>query len=266
MRGIIRSFLLLGILLGSLSVFPQDIPPRPSPPKLVNDMAGILDPADVARLEQELVAFNDSTTTQIVVLTVADLGGNDPAQYAFEVGQKWGVGQKGFNNGIVILVKPKQGNDRGKAFIATGYGLEAVVPDATSKRIVENEMIPHFQSGDYIGGIRAAVAVIESLARGEYPASAYNKKSKKAPSWGIVVPILVLLLIMFLFRSGGNNQHSIGKGLPFWTALFLASSLGGRGGGGFGGGGGGGFGGGGGGGFGGFGGGGFGGGGAGGSW
>jgi uncharacterized protein len=262
----ILSFILLGLF--SLAAFAQEIPPRPDPPKLVNDLAGILDPQSAGMLEQDLVLFNDSTTTQIVILTIADLGGADPAQFAYEVGQKWGVGQKGFNNGIVVLVKPKNGNERGQAFIATGYGLEAVIPDATAKMIVENEMIPSFKQGDYTGGIIAAVKVIKDLARGEYPASAYTKKSKKAPAWGIVVPLIVMLIVFLLFRSGGGkNEHSVGKGLPFWTALFLASSLGnsGRGswgdfksgGGGFGGGGGG---------FGGFGGGGFGGGGAGGSW
>jgi len=268
MNVLLKTVLLSWILLWSVGVYSQEIPPRPDPPRLVNDMAGILDPADAAQLEQELVAFNDSTSTQIVVLTITDLAGNDPAQFAFAVGQQWGVGQKDKNNGIVILIKPKIGNERGQAFIAPGYGLEAVIPDATAKLIVENEMIPKFKGGDYSGGIHAAVSIIKSLARGEYPASAYKKKSKKAPGWGVLVPFVVLLLLFLFFRSNGGNHHSVGKNVPFWTWLFLASSLGNSGRGNYGDfrSGSGGFGGGGGGGFGGFGGGGFGGGGAGGSW
>jgi uncharacterized protein len=264
-----KKFLLLpAFLMWALTMTGQDIPDKPNPPKLVNDFAGVLTSRESSQLEQELLSFNDSTSTQIVLVTVKSLNGYDKNDFAQRLGQKWGIGQKGRNNGIVILVKPKYQNERGEAAIQTGYGLEGVLPDATCKRIVDNEMIPDFTRGDYYGGLHAAVTVIKSITKGEYTANQYNKKTSQQKPYGILVPIIILMLVVFWIRNGRGGTHSVGKNLPFWTSLFLLGSMGrgGRGswgnfqsgGGGFGGGGGGGFGG--------FGGGSFGGGGAGGSW
>ncbi len=250
----------------------QDIPPKPEPPRLVNDFAGVLTQTQKARLEKTLRIFNDTTSNQIVIVTVKTLNGYSPAQFATEIGHKWGVGQKKFDNGVVILVKPKYGNDRGQAFIAVGYGLEPVITDALSKRIVENEMIPRFRQGDYYGGLLSAVNVLMKLASGEISEKTYYKQ--REGSWfTALLPFIILLIIYLLIRGSSSRSYSIGRGGgSFWTALFLGSMLGGSshrghwddfsGGGGssgFGGFGGGGS-------FGGFGGGGFGGGGAGGSW
>lgn len=250
-------------------LYAQDIPPRPEPPRLVNDFAGILTPEEAGRLEQKLVAYNDSTSTQIVVVIVKSLNGYDKNDFANRLGQSWGVGQKGKNNGAVVLVKPKYPNEKGEASIQTGYGLEGAIPDVLAKRIVENEMIPNFKNGDYYKGIDAATTVMISLIKGEYTADAYAKKTKgKSGLVALLIPIIVLVIIFMMMRGSKGNAHSVGKNLPFWTALWMLGSMGGsnRGhwnnfsggsGGGFGGGGGG---------FGGFGGGSFGGGGAGGSW
>jgi len=242
----------------------QDIPARPDPPRLVNDFANVLSQQEVADLENRLVSFNDSTSTQIVVVIVPSLNGLDEADFAEQIGTKWGVGQQKTNNGCVILIKPKTASEGGKAFIAPGYGLEPVIPDATAYNIVNNEMIPRFKGNDYYGGIKAGIDVVMALARGEFTASQYDKRQSKKKGLGFLVPIIIIIIVFLIMRGGGGRHHSIGKNLPFWTLLMLMGT-GNRGGGGFGGGGGG-FGGGGGGGFGGFGGGGFGGGGAGGSW
>jgi uncharacterized protein len=259
------SYLVIIILLLP-SVQGQDIPERPEPPRLVNDLAGILDPGDAARLEQKLVAFNDSTSTQIAVVIVKSLNGYDMNDLAQRIGEKWGVGQKGTNNGIVVLVKPKIGQESGKACIQTGYGLESVLPDITCKKIVENEMIPEFRNGDYYSGLDKGISMIMAISRGEFSAAQYNKKNKTSP-YGMLIPIIIIIVVILLIRSNRGGPHSVGKNLPFWTALWLLGSMGGSGrggnwgnfqsgGGSFGGGGG----------FGGFGGGSFGGGGAGGSW
>ncbi len=260
-------FILPVLLFLTLILSAQDIPDRPVPPRLVNDYANILSPDQVTILERKLVSFNDSTSTQIVLVTVKSLNGYDENDYAQRLGQKWGVGQKGRNNGIVILVKPKYPNEKGKASIQTGYGLEGVLPDITCKQIVDNEMIPKFAEGDYYGGISSGIAVVMSITKGEFTAGQYSKRARQQKPYGILVPIIILMLIVFWIRMNRGGTHSVGKNLPFWTTLFLLGSMGRggsgswgnfqSGGGGFGGGGGG---------FGGFGGGGFGGGGAGGSW
>jgi uncharacterized protein len=241
----------------------QDIPAPMMPFRLVNDFAGLFSAAETASLEQKLLAYNDSTSTQIYVVTVNDLGGYPASDYTFRLGEAWGIGQKSKNNGAVILVKPKVGNSRGQAFIATGYGLEARINDAFAGRIVRNEMIPYFVEEDYFGGVNAAVDTMIARLSGEFAAE--EKEEGGTPVIAIIILIIVFVLFFILFRGGGD-QHIDSDGHRRSTVppLFFPPIMGsGHRGGGFGGFGGGGFGGGG---FGGGGGGSFGGGGAGGSW
>lgn len=256
----IKIILLFAILLfqTGISIAQEGIPEKPDPPRLVNDFANILSPDQLQSLESKLVAFNDSTSVQIAVVIVPTLGGYEKADYAQQLGQKWGVGGSKFSNGFVILVKPKSSAENGEAFIATGYGVEGSVPDATASDIVNNEMIPYFKQNDYYGGINAATDVIISLVKGEFKADSYSKKKKGSSA---IFVLIIIIVIIFLISRNNNNHHTInrsgGGGLLFFP--WMMGGGGSSGGGGFGGGGGGG-------GFGGFGGGSFGGGGAGGSW
>lgn len=150
------------------------VPERPVPPRLVNDLAGLFTPAQLQELEDTLVRFDRETSTQVAVVTLPDLHGYDPAEMAFRIGESWGVGQQGKNNGIVILVKPKTASERGQVYISVGYGLEGVIPDAIANgRIIDQEMIPRFREEDYFGGIMAGTRVVMSLTRGEYTAEQY---------------------------------------------------------------------------------------------
>ena len=259
---------LLTYVVFGAKILAQDFPEKPVPPRLVNDFAGMLSAGEVNALEQKLVAFDDSTSTQIAIVTVSDLKGYDKNDYAQKLAEKWGIGQKGKNNGVIILVKPKTENSSGQVTIQTGYGLEGVIPDLTCADIIDNEILPAFRAGDYYRGLDRATNVIMSLARGDFPADQYHKHVKtNANSIAPFIIIIVFIIIIMFMRSGGsNNQKHIGsKGLPLWMLLSMMNSRnshggswgGFSGGGGFGGGGGG---------FGGFGGGSFGGGGAGGSW
>lgn len=269
----ILTLLLLMVFSATAQPPYEGIPPRPVPPRLVNDFSGTLSSNDVARLERKLVAFNDTTSTQITIVLVQDLAGYVPSQFADLLGEQWGVGQKDKDNGIVVLVKPKVAGDKGEAFIAPGYGLGGAVPDAVAKRIVEEEMIPEFSNNNYYRGLDRGTSVLMELTAGEYDAEAYMKRSAGGGLGALIVLVVFIIFIAWLLSRGRGTRHYGGRSnsLPFWTALFLANQMGGSsrgkwgdfksGGGSFGGGGG--FGGGG---FGGFGGGGFGGGGAGGSW
>ncbi len=226
-----------------------------------------LKPGEVSMLEQKLVAFNDSTSTQIAVVIVSSLEGTDRADFAQKLAEKWGIGQKGLNNGILVLVKPKTNESSGQVQIAPGYGLEGAIPDITCAEIVDREMIPAFRNDDYYGGINKATDVLMSLARGEFSAAQYGNRAKKSSGKGspigfIIIVIVIIAVISRGASGGSNNKHISTGGLPFWMLLGMMNSGRGSSGswGGFSGGGGGG------GGFGGFGGGSFGGGGAGGSW
>lgn len=220
------SVLLLSIFSASI-LDAQNIIKRPNPPRLVNDFTGTLSNAQINNLERKLVDFSNSTSNQITVVFVNSFEGYDKAEYASLLGHQWKVGQKKFDNGIVILVKPKKGRVRGEAFIATGYGLEGAIPDAIAKRIIENEMFPEFKTGNYFAGIDKAANVLMNLAKGEYSSSEYKKRTEQVPYAGMV-PIIIIALIFLLMRVGRARSHSVGHGVPFWTALWLAGSMGGH--------------------------------------
>jgi uncharacterized protein len=221
---LIQSSLMLLLLLLLQPIYAQVTEP-PNPARLVVDRTATLNDSQIQRLETKLVDYNDTTSTQIAVVLLADLNGYEPADLAFRIGEQWGVGSKGFNNGIVILIKPKTERARGQAFIAVGYGLEGIIPDAIAKRIVEKEMIPNFQQGNYYGGIDAATDVIIDLASGAYTAERYDNVDFLA----VIIPLVIFVIIFLLIRFGNKSNHiggSRSSNLPFWIALMLANQSG----------------------------------------
>lgn len=256
------------LLCSCVGVFAQPFPEKSN--TLVTDYTGTLSADQKQSLENKLVAFNDSTSTQIAVVLVKSVGEYDIAEYATNLGRKWGIGQKGKNNGILVLAAI---GDR-KVTIQTGYGAEGGVPDITSHEIIENDITPNFKQGNYYGGLDAATNSLIKYMKGEYKAPAKAKQQAVGGSGGsIFIIIIIVVVVLILMRrgggGGGGSQVIGGRGgaSPFWWFL-LGNALGGGGRSSGGWGGGGGFGGGdsGGGGFGGFGGGSFGGGGSSGSW
>ena len=240
------------------------VPPRPDPPRLVNDFAGIL--GDCQWLEDSLEKIAMETSNQICVVTMEDLGGYDKAMMAYEIGEKWGVGKKGNNNGVVILIKPKTAEGKGEAFIAPGYGLEGAITDAISTRIVNQKMIPYFKENDYLGGVWAGAKAVRDLAIGEYNEEDYAADDGGDALLGLILFIAIMALFFYLASksNSGNSGDRNNRDTGTWGGpiIFTSGSDWGRGGSSWGGGGS--FGGGGG--WGGFGGGSFGGGGGGGSW
>jgi uncharacterized protein len=261
-----KNIFFLFLLFCFQSVLSQKIENKPQPPMAVNDFGNFLEPFQRQALEEKLRNYNDSTSSAIVIITVPDLQGYDIAEVALKYLRDWGIGVKGKNNGVVILVSKAER----KARIETGYGMEGVLPDILAKQIIDQRMVPFFKDNDYYAGFDNAIDAIIQAAAGEYKAD--PKQGKGKPSIGsIILLVVIFIIIIFIFSGkggGGGGSYMSRKGSrSFMDAVpwFLLGSMmgsGGRGGG-FGGGGGGGFGGGG---FGGFGGGGGGGGGASGGW
>ncbi len=256
--------IILWILLGALFPFTgtsQDFPPVPDPPRLVNDYSGTLTKSEVSQLENKLVAYNDSTSTQVAIVMIRTLDGYPIDDYAIQLAEKWGIGKAGKNNGVLIFIAV---DDR-KIFIPTGYGMEGVLTDGLVKRIIENDIKPSFREGDYFTGLDKATSTIFRLAAGEHLPDEETKSP--VPFILIAIGVLFLIVLVIMIQVRSVKQYASVNSLSFWTAWELLNqarrvhhgSWGGFSGhGGFGGGGGGGFGG--------FGGGSFGGGGAGGSW
>ncbi|MBC7872529.1 MAG: TPM domain-containing protein [Ferruginibacter sp.] len=238
----------------ALAQIDKIIPARPSPPRLVNDYTNTLTSAQVQALENKLVAYDDSTSSQVVVVITPSLGGYDISEYGLALGRKWQVGGKEFNNGIIVVVA----KDDRKVRIEVGYGLEGAIPDITAKSIIDNSVTPNFKEGNYYRGLDRATDDIIAAAAGEYKAPQnYNSKKKKKFGFGTILALLVIFIILGI-GGGGRGSGGTMSGAGWILGSMLGSSS--RGGGWSGGGGSSG------GGFGGFGGGSFGGGGASGSW
>jgi len=164
---------LLPFLLATATEFTgQSYPEIPTPLRLVNNLAGILELTGELLLEQKPVAYDDSTTTQIAIVTMKDLGGISASVYATGLANKWGIGQEAEDNGILILVSLS--NPR-EMFISTGYGIEAIISDAEIKEIVDNDIIPAFNQGNYYVGLDKATSELIFRLRGKFK----NEKTKR---------------------------------------------------------------------------------------
>ena len=202
----------------------QQIPNRPSPPRLVNDFTNTLTISQANNLEYKLRNYNDTTSTQIAVVFVNDLQGTTAADFAYQLGEKWGVGTKE-NNGIVILVKPKN-ETKGEVFISVGYGLEQYVPDALAKRIIENQMIPAFKYNDYYSGVNNAIDSIIKLASGGFKSDkSTDEDSEVAALIFIIIGMAAMILYISLANKVGKTISSKKDDSSFWRTLFWLSLL-----------------------------------------
>ena len=202
----------------------QQIPNRPSPPRLVNDFTNTLTISQTNNLEHKLRNYHDTTSTQIAVVFVNDLQGTTAADFAYQLGEKWGVGTKE-NNGIVILVKPKN-ETKGEVFISVGYGLEQYVPDALAKRIIENQMIPAFKYNDYYSGVNNAIDSIIKLASGGFKSDkSTDEDSEVAALIFIIIGMAAMILYISLANKVGKTISSKKDDSSFWRTLFWLSLL-----------------------------------------
>lgn len=221
-----RFCLVLAIILIGVTGFAQKIPARPVPPRLVNDFANILSDKEEYALETKLVNYNDTTSTQICVVTVTSLDGTTSDDFAQKLGEKWGVGTKD-NNGVVILVKPKTAYELGDVSIQVGYGMEPYITDAVNYVIRTKEMIPAFKEGDYYTGIDNAVDAIIGLASGAFTAEEYADEDGDA--LGILVIFLAIMVVIVLISSSGKGKGGR-RSSGFWNGFFLGSMFSGGGG------------------------------------
>jgi uncharacterized protein len=185
------------------TLFATPIPPKPDPPRLVNDYANFLKIEEIEALEQKSLAFYKQSSTQIVTVIVPDLNGYDPAQYAFELGEKWGVGKKGKNNGVILLVSlnPK------KIFIATGYGTEEFLTDAYCKRIVETIIKPQFKQGNYAAGLEKGLDAIILTLQNKFTPDSPAQNNNGFFTLFIIIIFLIIIFIISKKIKPSNNYH-----------------------------------------------------------
>jgi len=198
------------LLLLPLFSIAQNIPKKPEPPRLVNDLAGVLTPEQVNALERRLVAYDDSTSNQIAVVLVETLNDYPIEEYALKLFRDWGIGNKQTNNGVLILAAIK---DR-KIRIEPGYGLEGALPDITANNIITNDIVPAFRSEEYYQGLDKATNSIIAAVAGEYkaPANYRNRgKGRKIP-FGVIFGLIILFIIISRRNKGGGGGFMSRRG------------------------------------------------------
>lgn len=231
---VFRSWRWLGLLALAVGLRAAEVIP-PAPPNHFNDAAKLVRPATAAQLNQELAQFERDTSNQILVAIYPRMHSESSVDdYAVRVAQAWRVGQKGRNNGAVLFVFQQSRDVR----IVTGYGLEGALPDALCKRIIENEIVPRFRTGDFDGGLVAGVRAMMAATRGEYRGTGRTAAGDGSTGFSLPWPLVLFILIMLFVRAsfrrgtvyGGRGRRNMWVGRGPW---------GGGGGGGWGGGGGG---------------------------
>lgn len=212
-------YILAALMVVSTLARGQDFPEPLNPPRLVNDYAGLLDEHQFRMLESKLRRYRDTTSNEIAVVILETIGQDDINLYGAELAEKWGVGVKGKENGIMLLVALE---DR-KVSISTGYGLEGAIPDAYVKRIIEKYIIPNFRNERYFEGIDQASSILMSLASGEFKGSPNGSNS--FPGFLVVILVLTFILFPLLAARRTKKRHFSSKPVDFWTAFWLASTL-----------------------------------------
>lgn len=176
-----------------LSTIAFEFPTAPNPHRFVNDFTGFLNPSENIDLENVLSDFEKETSNEIAIIIVKSLHGYSPNEYATSIANKWGVGKKAKNNGIVILIKPKYKDEKGEIYIAIGYGLEGKIPDIIAKRIIEETIIPKFKEGRYYNGLKLAIDILKERAISEFNDRKEEKRNNTNPNYFLLfLPIIIL--------------------------------------------------------------------------
>jgi uncharacterized protein len=194
--------LVLSVVFVSFSQ--NNLPDKPDKETSVYDGANLLSTNQKIQLEQKLIDYADTTSTQIVIVTIKSLNGHNINLYAAEWAHKWGIGQAGKDNGLLFLVAKE---DR-KMAIQVGYGLEHLLTDAMSRRIIELIIVPHFKNNDYYTGIDAGTTSMMEVLSGEYQNDATESGFSSLFIIIIIFFIVIVLLIVFSnkkTRGGGGN-------------------------------------------------------------
>ena len=218
MRRIILAVLLAGVSLSP--VLALDVPELKGH---VNDYGNMLSPVTSAALEAKLTAFEDSDSTQVVVLTVPSLEGEDLEGYCIKVAEKWKVGQAKKDNGVILFAS--RGDKRSR--IEVGRGLEGSLTDLISGRIINNIMRPKFKEGDFDGGFVAGIDAIVQVCRGEFKNDGKNS-DKDSPLSPYIVFLFIALYFAIVLSAAFSKIISAGIGAVSLPALihFSISPLG----------------------------------------
>ncbi|MGO4770754.1 YgcG family protein [Flavobacterium sp. W22_SRS_FK3] len=227
------SFLVIALFICN-SIFAQfEIPKIPQKQTSVYDYANVLNASEKTQLEEKLIRYSDSTTTQIVVITIESLKGEDVSQLATKWGQTWGIGgTKQDDNGVIILLAKAEK----KIAINPGYGVEDRLTAGIGGTIIRNIIIPEFKAGSFYNGLDKGTDAIIDVFKGKFKGERKQTKGKDFPILPFIVIVVIVLILLSRNKKGGGGNSGSNGGGPSLMDVILLSSLGRSGGGGFGGG------------------------------
>ncbi|KPJ76196.1 MAG: methanol dehydrogenase [Deltaproteobacteria bacterium SG8_13] len=200
-----------------------DVPPLQG---RVNDTAGILSPATERQLDAVLKDLEQTDSTQIVVLTVPSLQGENLEEFSIRVAEKWQIGQKGLDNGALLLIAKKERKLR----IEVGYGLEGRLTDLVSGRIIRNVIVPRFREGSFDQGVADGVAAMIGVVKGEFTPPQQARRRPEGEGSGFPRGLFALFAFLFLINMLGRLRRGMGAvagGIiaPIVGAVFFHAGL-----------------------------------------
>jgi uncharacterized protein len=223
------SFLLALLLLVALNASALDVPPPPT--QWFTDTANIVDSSSASALNEKLRNFEQSSGAQFIIYIFPSLEGESMEDFTIHCAEKWKVGNKKYDNGLILFVFVKERKVR----IEVGYGLEGTVTDAISSRVIRDDIAPHFQKSDYAGGLNAAADDLIARIQGkEAPVAPVRRTSRRSSSSddGFNVQCFLLLVVLFFvfvlpyLTIGRRRRASSGCGGCFWPLLFMSGGRG----------------------------------------
>ncbi len=199
------------------------IPEKPQLETSVYDYINLLPEGQKKSLEQKLIRYSDSTSTQIVMAIISSTEGENITYLGAQWGQKWGIGQAGKDNGILVLLA----KDDRKIAINTGYGVEGSLTDAMSRRIIENVIIPQFKQDDYYGGLSKGADAIFQVLNGEFKEERLFDDNQGFP-FESFLPIIIFIVILIILssrnrRNRGGRGGGKKSGLDLWDIIILSN-------------------------------------------
>ncbi|MDO5968407.1 TPM domain-containing protein [Flavivirga aquimarina] len=198
-----------------------DIPEKPKSQTSVYDYINLFSSTQKNSLEQKLIKYSDTTSTQIVIAVINSTKGENINFLGAQWGHKWGIGQEKEDNGILILLA----KDDRKIAISTGYGVEHLLTDAMSKRIIDRDIIPFFKKNDYYGGLNRGADAIFEVLNGEYKGT--RKSNNEFPAGFIFILIFIFIIILISIsknrRGGGGNRGNRSTGSDILEAIILSN-------------------------------------------
>ncbi len=214
--------LFICFLFTQISFAQFTIPEKPSLQTSVYDYANVLNANEKAQLEEKLIKYSDSTSTQITLITIESLKGEDVSQLATNWAQTWGIGQAKEDNGVIILVA----KDERKIAINPGYGLEDKLTAAIGGQIIDYIIVPEFKAGSYYKGLDKGADALFDVFKGKYKGTRKQNKKTDFPIIPIVIIVIILLVLISRNKNGGGNSGNSGGGGPSLMDVLILSSLG----------------------------------------